>query len=47
VKHVKLIGAIYVKPLASHEPIANKVKNFEQEQKNQELEEELEITLNF
>jgi hypothetical protein len=43
VQHVKLIGAIYVEPLASHAPITKETRTFEQEQKNRELE----TTFNF
>ncbi len=46
-EQVRLIGAIYVEPLASHTPTTEEIKVFEQEQKSRELEEELETTLNF
>jgi hypothetical protein len=42
-----LIGTIYVEPLASHAPHVKETKFFEQEQKNRELEEELEVVFNF
>jgi len=47
VEHVRLIGTIYVKPLASRAPIVEETKFFEQEHKSTELEEELKTTLNF
>ncbi len=46
-KQVHLIRVIYIKPLASCEPIAEDIRTFEQEHKNMELKQELEIALNF
>ncbi len=46
-KHVWLIGAIYVEPLASRTPTTEDIIIFEQEKINRELEEELKTTLNF
>jgi hypothetical protein len=40
VKHVCLIGAIYIKPLASHEPTKEEIKIFEEENKSRELKED-------
>lgn len=42
-----MIGTIYVEPLASHAPHVEETRIFEQEQKSRELEEELEVVLNF
>jgi hypothetical protein len=39
VKHVCLIGAIYIEPLASHEPTKEEIKIFE-ENKSRELKED-------
>jgi hypothetical protein len=38
---------IYVKSFASHTPTIEDIKVFEQKQKNRELKEELETSLNF
>lgn len=46
-EQVQLIGAIYVKLFASHTCTIEETKVFEQEQRNRELEEEVEATLNF
>jgi hypothetical protein len=46
-KQVCLTTEIYIKPLISHEPIIDHIIIFEQEQKNRELEKELETTFNF
>jgi hypothetical protein len=46
-QQVHLIEAIYIKPLASHEPTKEEIIIFEEEKKSRELEEELELTLNF
>jgi hypothetical protein len=46
-KHVQLIGAIYVELFVSCAPIVEDFRIFEQEQKSKELEEELEVALNF
>jgi hypothetical protein len=37
-EQVKLIGVIYVEPLASRAPIAEETKIFKEEQKSRELE---------
>ncbi len=37
----------YVEPLASRAPIVEETRIFEQEQRSRELEEELEVALNF
>jgi len=42
-----LTGAIYVELLASHAPIIEEIRIFEQKQKSKELEEELKASLNF
>jgi hypothetical protein len=47
VEQVRLIGTNYIEPLASHEPIAEEVRIFEQENRSRELEQELKATLNF
>ncbi len=46
-EHVWLTWTINVEPLASHAPIVEEIRIFEQEQRSRELEEELETTLNF
>jgi hypothetical protein len=46
-EQVRLIGAIYVEPLALHAPIVKEIILFEQEHKSRELEEELKTTFNF
>ncbi len=46
-EQVRLIGAIYVEPLALHAPIVKEIIFFEQEHKSRELEEELKTTFNF
>jgi hypothetical protein len=47
VEHVWLTRAIHVESLASHTRTIEGTKVFEQEQRNRELEEEIEVTLNF
>jgi hypothetical protein len=42
-----LFKTIYIESLALHAPIAEETRNFEQEQRNRELEEELEAAFNF
>jgi len=46
-EQVHLIGAIYIKPLVLHEPRTKKLKFFEQEHKNKELEDGLKVTSIF
>ncbi len=47
IKHVRLTKVIYVEPFVSHTPIAKEIRVFEKEHRGRELEEELEVTLNF
>jgi len=47
VEQFHLSGAIYIKPLAFHEPTIEKLRIFEQKQISRVLEEELKITLNL
>jgi len=47
VEHVRLIGIIYVKSLASRAPTVEETRIFEQEHKSRELEEDLKTILNF
>jgi hypothetical protein len=46
-EQVRLIGAIYIEPLASQKPLEEEIRIFGEEKKSKKLEEELEATLNF